>query len=136
MIFVSVRYISIVSTLSILQVHFIWECKFKLQLKQNPGQAETIKQMIVPEPMNPREAFYGGRTNCRQMHYKCGPEEQIKYIDICRYDNVYLISYVFVALVELICIQSILFSVCTRTSASMAHSPLDTLRSSLRTLSQ
>jgi hypothetical protein len=66
-------------------VHFIWECKFKLQLKQNPGQADTVKQMAVPEPMNPREAFYGGRTNCRQMHYKCGPGEKIYYIDICRY---------------------------------------------------
>jgi hypothetical protein len=85
MIFVSVRFISIVSTVSILQVHFIWECKFKKQLKDHPDQAEIVKQMEVPEPMDPRHAFYGGRTNCRQMYYKCQEGEKIKYIDICRY---------------------------------------------------
>jgi hypothetical protein len=67
-------------------VHFIWECKFKQQLKANPDQALAVKQMEVPEPMDPREAFYGGRTNCRQMYHKCKEGERIKYIDICRYN--------------------------------------------------
>lgn len=36
----------------------------------------------IHEPMDPRDAFYGGRTNVRKMYHKCSSDEFIQYIDV------------------------------------------------------
>ena len=43
--------------------------KFKPFLKANP---------ITP-PLNPREAFFGGRTNAVSLHYQTQEDEEIRY---------------------------------------------------------
>ena len=35
----------------------------------------------ISEPINPRDALFGGRTNALKLHHKCKPDEQIKYCD-------------------------------------------------------
>ncbi|XP_071093455.1 uncharacterized protein [Haliotis cracherodii] len=37
----------------------------------------------VPGPLNPRDAFYGGRTNATRLCYEAQEGETIKYINIC-----------------------------------------------------
>ena len=38
---------------------------------------------MVNEPIGPREAFYGGRTNAFKLHHKVSPGEKIRYLDVC-----------------------------------------------------
>ena len=35
------------------------------------------------EPLNPRDAFYGGRTNATKLYYKAKPGKKIMYVDVC-----------------------------------------------------
>ena len=44
---------------------------------------DFFKSVSIHDPMDGREAFYGGRTNCRKMYHKCKPGERIDYADVC-----------------------------------------------------
>ena len=61
----------------------LWECELNRQLRTNKEMAAFFKEVEVPEPMDPRKALYGGRTNAICLYHKCGPQERIDYIDIC-----------------------------------------------------
>ncbi|CAB4006372.1 DNA polymerase [Paramuricea clavata] len=37
----------------------------------------------VSEPLEPRHAFFGGRTNATRLYYDVQPEEKIRYVDFC-----------------------------------------------------
>ncbi|KAE9542740.1 hypothetical protein AGLY_002651 [Aphis glycines] len=50
------------------------------QLKENGYQVEEIWSYDVIEPLNPRDAFFGGRTNATKLMVK---NKKIKYIDVC-----------------------------------------------------
>ena len=69
--------------LSGYRVRVMWECELKRELNANPEMKAFFNTVELNAPMDPREAFYGGRTNCRKMYHKCGPGEQIKYADVC-----------------------------------------------------
>jgi hypothetical protein len=56
----------------------IWGCEWKTIKENNPIVAELIKILNVQKPLNPREAFYGGRTET----FKLGcSEKEINYED-------------------------------------------------------
>ena len=55
----------------------VWESDFRSK------HANFIKQCEVVGPLAPRDAFYGGRTNCSRLKYDVKPHEQIKYYDFC-----------------------------------------------------
>ncbi|XP_018573827.1 uncharacterized protein LOC108912895 [Anoplophora glabripennis] len=63
----------------------MWECQFRSDLKVN----EDIKTytechpLVALAPLNPRDAFYGGRTGNTRSYYKCKPCEKVKYVDVC-----------------------------------------------------
>lgn len=63
----------------------IYECEFKKEISENP----LLKDFIENYPsngtsrLNPRDAFYGGRTNCVKTYYKIKPGEKIMYFDYC-----------------------------------------------------
>ncbi|KAJ8911928.1 hypothetical protein NQ315_016269 [Exocentrus adspersus] len=63
----------------------MWECRFRKQLQENPclKQYTESHRMLAMEPLNPRDAFYGGRTGNTHEYYKCKDDEQIKYVDVC-----------------------------------------------------
>ncbi|CAB4000449.1 DNA polymerase [Paramuricea clavata] len=37
----------------------------------------------ISEPLEPRHAFFGGRTNATCLYYDVQPEEKIRYVDFC-----------------------------------------------------
>nr|XP_023024974.1 uncharacterized protein LOC111513046 [Leptinotarsa decemlineata] len=39
--------------------------------------------LLAQLPLNPRDAFYGGRTDATKLYYKCKEGEKIKYVDVC-----------------------------------------------------
>ena len=58
-----------------------WKCDFKKTWKQCPEIQEQIKDMSWVTPLNPREAFFGGRTGLTKCHYQAQDNEEILYED-------------------------------------------------------
>lgn len=58
-----------------------WECDFRNELKQNEHLQTVISNMSWVFPLDPREAFYGGRTGMAKCHYPAEENERILYED-------------------------------------------------------
>lgn len=57
----------------------MWECDWNVEEQTIPRHIiQTLPNSI---PLDPREAFYGGRTNASCLLYECQQGEQIKYVD-------------------------------------------------------
>ncbi|KAJ8019801.1 putative DNA polymerase [Holothuria leucospilota] len=65
------------------QVHEIWECEYETQVKSNPKMKAFVDAIEIRQPLQPRDAFFGGRTNAVKLHHVIGPGEVIRYIDVC-----------------------------------------------------
>ena len=59
----------------------IWECDFKKELKQNKILMNLVKNMTSIDLLDPRNAFYGGRTGMAKCFHKAEVGEQILYED-------------------------------------------------------
>ena len=59
----------------------LWECEWEQQKKADPRVAEFVKTRPVIKPMNPRDAFFGGRTNASYLYYNVRVGEEIRYVD-------------------------------------------------------
>ena len=58
-----------------------WECDFKKMLKQRSELQEQINNMSWVTPLDPREAFFGGRTGMAKCHYQAEENEEVLYED-------------------------------------------------------
>lgn len=65
-------------------VVFTYECDFKLELLANPSIDQELSNspLITCKPLNPRDAFYGGRTNASKLYHKVTDKQKIHYFDI------------------------------------------------------
>ncbi|KAJ8032374.1 putative DNA polymerase [Holothuria leucospilota] len=61
----------------------MWECDFDRLVAADPKMRAFIKALPYRDPLNPRHAFFGGRTNAICLKYQTKPGEKIKYIDVC-----------------------------------------------------
>ena len=59
----------------------IYECQLNKN-KEFQQFAKDFEQEIV-EPLNPRDSFYGGRTNCVKLLYNFKENECGRYVDFC-----------------------------------------------------
>jgi hypothetical protein len=59
----------------------IWECEFK-EKKEVKAFMKTWKRKVIT-PLNPRDSFYGGRTNATKLLYNCRKSHKLRYIDVC-----------------------------------------------------
>jgi hypothetical protein len=66
-----------------LGLHYVcnWEHEFHQQYKQNYDMKKFIDDLDIVERLNPRDSFFGGRTNASKLHYKAKHKEEIKYVD-------------------------------------------------------
>ena len=62
----------------------IWECELNAMLKADPEMSRFFKNCEVRDPLNPRDALAGGRTETNCLHYECKPGEKIDYVDVVR----------------------------------------------------
>jgi hypothetical protein len=60
----------------------IWECEWEKEIQTNKDIKQFIDECDLKLPLNPREAFFGGRTNALKLYYCIKGNEIIKYIDI------------------------------------------------------
>ena len=58
-----------------------WEHDFEVDKKTNPTLMEFLKTFSLSEPLNPRDSFFGGRTNGVRLHCVAAAGEQIHYVD-------------------------------------------------------
>ena len=69
-----------------MNVHMItmWECDLKLMLKTDSDMKKYFENCKIVERLNPRDAFFGGRTGPTTLYKKIEEGERIDYVDICR----------------------------------------------------
>ncbi|XP_054257051.1 uncharacterized protein LOC128982036 [Macrosteles quadrilineatus] len=61
----------------------MWECEFR-KLKKTENLKHLEKLPILNNlPLNPRQAFFGGRTGNAKTYHKCAEGETIEYVDVC-----------------------------------------------------
>ena len=68
------------------EIRRMWDCEFRRQMESDPG-LKTFIETVVPEldlvdRLDPRDAFFGGRTNAYRLHCKVdGCTRRIRYVD-------------------------------------------------------
>ena len=72
--------------MALLQAGFtvieLWECQWDEQIKTNEAVQQFLNCFDLVAPLNPRDAFYGGRTGAVALHSVAGEGEEIRYTDI------------------------------------------------------
>ncbi|MCP4120074.1 MAG: hypothetical protein GY737_32690, partial [Desulfobacteraceae bacterium] len=64
-------------------VEAVWECEVQKRLRADCKMAAAIEEIDVVMPIDPREAFFGGRVNATKLFHSCSEDERIRYLDIC-----------------------------------------------------
>ena len=59
-----------------------WECAWEKQVKSTPTIQSFLSSMVTTPPLQPRDAFFGGRTGAVSLHHQAGPGEKIYYVDV------------------------------------------------------
>ena len=59
----------------------VWEHEFREACQGNSEFRHFIQTLDVTDRLDPRDSFFGGRTNASQLYYKAREIEQIKYVD-------------------------------------------------------
>ena len=65
----------------------VWECQVEKQRRDNDDMEEFFNALETngwpyPEPLFPRDAFFGGRTNAIQLIARPKENEEIRYLDV------------------------------------------------------
>ena len=63
------------------QVNAMWECQWDELCKTNPFVKNFVSNLKLVEPLEPRQAFFGGRTGAIALHAVAQEGEEIKYVD-------------------------------------------------------
>ncbi|XP_062615550.1 uncharacterized protein LOC134277248 [Saccostrea cucullata] len=58
----------------------IWEHDFDQQVQQDESLQQFVRDLDIPDPLKPREALYGGRTNATKLYCE---EGDMRYVDVC-----------------------------------------------------
>lgn len=57
----------------------IWECDFKQELATNLAMKQYIQGLEIVSPLEPRDAFFGGRTEGFKLYEEASETRRIKY---------------------------------------------------------
>lgn len=60
----------------------MWECEFKRFLNENEDIRCYIDGLDIPTPLEPRDAFFGGRTEAFKLYEKASNDKKVKYYDV------------------------------------------------------
>ena len=59
----------------------MWGCDFAKQKQTDPELAEFLESFQFVPPLEPRDAFFGGRTGAATLYSKAAEDEEISYVD-------------------------------------------------------
>ena len=57
----------------------LWECELDKKLEEDEEMKRYFDEYEIVDPLNPRDAFYGGRTNASKLFHTCEDDEEIRY---------------------------------------------------------
>ena len=60
----------------------MWECQWDRLVDNKPGVSQFLHSFDLVPPLEPREAFFGGRTGAVGLHAVAGEGEEIRYVDV------------------------------------------------------
>ena len=55
-----------------------WGCELKKELEEDEEMNQFFDQNQIIDSLQPRDAFYGGRTNATKLFHQCQGDEKIK----------------------------------------------------------
>ena len=58
----------------------VWECDIKRELEQNEEMRGYFDNYDLTDPLEPRDAFFGGRTNGAKLFHECEEDEKIRCV--------------------------------------------------------
>ena len=61
-----------------LEVVQKWGCELKKDLEEDEELKQFFEQYEIIDPLQPRDAFYGGRTNATKLFHECQGNQKIK----------------------------------------------------------
>ena len=59
----------------------MWECEMKRELEQDDDMRSYFDNYKLIDLLEPREAFFGGRTNASKLYHQCEEDEKVRYVD-------------------------------------------------------
>ena len=60
----------------------MWECEWQKLVDTNEEVQRFLASLELVPPLEPRDAFFGGRTGAVSLHAVAGEGEEIRYVDI------------------------------------------------------
>ena len=61
-----------------LQVVEMWECKLLKEMEHDEEMKRYFDEYELVDSLQPRDGFYGGRTNATTLFYECQDDEEIR----------------------------------------------------------
>ena len=55
-----------------------WGCELTKELEEDEETKQFFEDHQLMDPLQPRDAFYGGRTNATKLFHECQGNEKIK----------------------------------------------------------
>ena len=55
-----------------------WGCELAKEMEQDEEMKQFFEDHELIDPLQPRDAFYGGRTNAAKLFHECQDNEKIK----------------------------------------------------------
>ena len=55
-----------------------WGCEYAKEMKEDEEMKQFMEDHELVDPLQPRDAFYGGRTNAAKLFHQCQGNEKIK----------------------------------------------------------
>ena len=56
----------------------MWECELMKELEHDEDMRRYFEEHELVDPLQPRDAFYGGRTNAAKLLHECQEGEEIR----------------------------------------------------------
>ena len=56
----------------------MWECDLVKEMEHDEDMRRYFEEYELVDPLQPRDAFYGGRTNAAKLLYECQDDEEIR----------------------------------------------------------
>ena len=54
-----------------------WECDLLKEMEHDEDMKHYFEEYEIVDPLQPRDAFYGGRTNAAKLFHECQDDEVI-----------------------------------------------------------
>ena len=55
-----------------------WECELEKEKNEDEEMKQFFEEHELVDPLQPRDAFFGGRTNAAKLFHQCQGNEKIK----------------------------------------------------------